>query len=69
MIPYGLVVLIASIILSGRFLFIKEASWWPKAVVIGLLAISLEWRYGFFLQAALGIMLAIYFQYIRVDHS
>jgi hypothetical protein len=65
MIPYGLIVLVASIALSGKYLFVREASLWSKIVVTGLLLVSLGWGYGFFLQAALGIVLATYFKYIR----
>jgi hypothetical protein len=68
-VPYGLVVLIALVFLSGKFFILKEISWRLKALVMGLVAISLGWRYGFFLQAALGITLAIYFKYVRIDHS
>jgi hypothetical protein len=33
--------------------------------ITGLLPVSLGWGYGFFLQAARGIVPAIYFEYIR----
>lgn len=65
MIPYGLIMLVASIGLSGKYLFVSESSRWSKILVAGLLLVSLGWSHGFFLQAAVGIVLAIYFKYIR----
>lgn len=61
--PYGSIVLIASIALTGVYVFVTEASHWSKAVVTGLLLVSLVWRYGMFLQVALGIFLSLYFTY------
>jgi hypothetical protein len=61
--PYGLIVLVASIALTGAYVFATEASYWSKALVIALLLVSFAWRYGFFLRAALGVFLALYFTY------
>ncbi len=61
--PYGLIVLVASIALTGVYVFVTEASYWSKALVMGLLLVSFVWRYGMFLQVALGIFLSLYFTY------
>jgi hypothetical protein len=63
--PYGLIVLVASIALTGVYVFVTEASYWSKALVVGLLLVSLVWRYGMFLQVALGIFLSLYFTYLK----
>lgn len=63
--PYGLIVLVGSIALSGVYVFAAEEPFWSKALVAGLLAVSLVWRYGLFLQVALGIFLSLYFTYIK----
>jgi hypothetical protein len=34
--PYGLIPLVASVILTGLYLY-TEAVWWSKALVVGLL--------------------------------
>jgi hypothetical protein len=59
--PYGLIALAASIALTALYVFVTEASSWSKALVVGLLVVSLLWRYGLFLQVALGILLSLYF--------
>lgn len=63
--PYGFIALIASIALTSVYIFVSEASFWSKALVAGLLAVSLVWRYGMFLQVALSIILSLYFTYLR----
>jgi len=63
--PYGLIVLVASIAFTGAFVWLTEASAWWKAVVVGLLVASFFWRYGMFLQAGLGVGLSLYFTYLK----
>jgi len=63
--PYGSVPLIASIALTGGYVFATEASFWSKALVVGLLVVSLVWRYGLFLQVALSVFLLLYFTYLK----
>ena len=63
--PYGFLALIASIAPTSVYIFASEASFWSKALVVGLLAVSLVWRYGMFLQVALSIILSLYFTYLR----
>jgi hypothetical protein len=63
--PYGLIVLVASVALTGAFVFVTKASYWWKAVVVGLLVASFFWRYGMFLQVALGVSLSLYFTYLK----
>ena len=62
---YGLIPLLASIALTGVYVFVTEASLWSKALVAGLLAVSLVWRYGLYLQVGLGVFLVLYFMYLR----
>lgn len=62
---YGLILTVFTIALAAVFIFASEASWWTKALVGAVLATSFLWRYGLFLQAALGITLCLYFTYIR----
>jgi hypothetical protein len=63
--PYGLIVLAASVALAGVFVFVSEASFWSKSLVSGLLLLSFVWRYGMYLQVALGIFLSLYFTYLK----
>ena len=63
--PYGLIVLVAAIALVGVYVFASEASTWSKCLVAGLLLFSFMWRYGMFLQVALGIFLSLYFAYLK----
>jgi hypothetical protein len=63
--PYGFIALIASIALTSVYVFVTEASSWSKALVTGLLVVSLIWRYGFYLQVALGTFLSLYFTYLK----
>lgn len=62
---YGLIPLIASIALTGVYVFVTEASLWSKALVAGLLVVSLVSRYGLYLQVGLGVFLVLYFTYLR----
>jgi len=45
--------------------FVAEASLWAKALVVGLLAVSLVWRYGLFLRVILSVVLLLYFMYLK----
>ena len=63
--PYGLIVLVASIALTGVFVFVTDASYWWKALVLALLVLSLLWRYGVFLQVGLGVSLSLYLTYLK----
>ena len=63
--PYGLIVLVASFALTGVYVFVTEVSVWLKALFVGLLLVSLVWRYGLFLQAAMSVCLSLYFTYLK----
>lgn len=63
--PYGLIVQVASVALVAVFTFAAEASYWLKALVAGLLLCSFLWRYGLFLQVALGVSLSLYLTYLK----
>ena len=63
--PYDLIVLVASIALTAVFVFVTDAAYWWKALVVGLLVFSFLWRYGMFLQIALGVSLSLYFRYLK----
>ena len=63
--PYGLIVTVAAIALTGVYVLVTEASYWSKALVVALLLVSFGWRYGLFLQVALGVFLCLYFTYLK----
>jgi hypothetical protein len=63
--PYGLIVLVVSFALIGVYVFVTDVSWWLKALFVGLLLVSLEWRYGLFLQVGLSLCLSLYFRYLK----
>ena len=63
--PYALIALVASIALTVVYVLVTEASFWSKGLVAGLLVVSLVWRYGVFLQVALGIFLSLYFTCLK----
>ena len=63
--PYYLIVLVAVIAFTGVFVFAADVALWLKALVVGLLALSFLWRYGLFLQVAIGIGLSLYFTYLK----
>ena len=63
--PYGFIVMVASIALAGVYVFAAEASFWSKGLVAGLLLVSFVWRYGFFLRVALGVFLSLFFTYLK----
>jgi hypothetical protein len=60
-----LIVFVASISLTFVYIFVTDASYWSKALVTALLLGSFAWRYGFYLRAGLGVLLALYFTYLR----
>ena len=62
--PYGLIVLVVSVALTGVFVFVSEASYWSKALVVALMAVSFMWRYGFFLRVVVSVSLSLYFTYL-----
>jgi len=65
--PYGFIVLVATIALAVVYVFVSEASLWSKGLVTGLLLLSFVWRYGFLLQTALGVLLCLYFTYLKAQ--
>ena len=67
--PYGWIVMVATFGLAGVYIFGTDASLWSKALVTGLLLVSFLWRYGFFLRVALGVLLCLYFRYLKARSS
>ena len=67
--PYGLIVQIASVALAAAYVFITKTPLWSKILVLGLLLFSFLWRYGLFLQVALGISLSLYLTYLKSRSS
>jgi hypothetical protein len=63
--PYGLILLVVSFALTGVYVFAADVSCWLKALFVGLLLVSLEWRYGVFLQLGLSLCLSLYFRYLK----
>ena len=63
--PYGLIVLVVVVALTGVFVFESDAAYRWKGLAVGLLVFSLLWRYGLFLQVALGVWLSLYFAYLK----
>jgi hypothetical protein len=63
--PYGLIILVASIALTVVFVFVTDTSYWLKALVTALLVVSFAWRYGFYLRAGLGVFIALFFTYLK----
>lgn len=63
--PYGLIVMVASIALTGVYVFATDAAYWSKALVVALLLVSFAWRYGLFLRVALSVFLSLYFVYLK----
>jgi hypothetical protein len=66
--PYGLIVLVASLALTGVYVFVADVSRWSKALFAGLLLVSLVWRYGMFLQVAISVCLSLYFTYLKARY-
>jgi hypothetical protein len=63
--PYYFIVLVAVLALASVSVFVAEAAIWLKALVVGLLVLSWFWRYGLFLQVAIGVSLSLYFTYLK----
>jgi hypothetical protein len=63
--PYGLIVLFASIALVAAYVFVTYTPVWSKVLVVGLLFFSFVWRYGLFLKVALSVFLSLYFTYLK----
>ena len=66
--PYGLIVLVVSFALTGVYVCVTDVSRWLKVLCVGLLLVSLSWRYGLFLQLALGLCLSLYFTYLKARY-
>jgi hypothetical protein len=67
--PYYLIVLVAVISLTSAFVFAADVALWLKATVVGLLVLSFFWRYGFFVQVAIGMALSLYLTYLKARSS
>jgi len=63
--PYGLIVLFASIALAAVYVFVTDTPIWSKILVAGLLLFSFAWRYGLFLRVALSVFISLYFTYLK----
>jgi hypothetical protein len=56
--PYGLIPLVASVILTGLYLY-TEAAWWSKVLVVGLLLLSLACYFGYLHFPLFGLILRV----------
>ncbi len=56
--PYGLIPLVASVILTGLFLY-TEAALWSKVLVVGLLLLSLACYFGYLHFPVFGMILRV----------
>ena len=56
--PYGLMPLVASVILTGLYLF-TEAAWWSKALGVGVLLVSLACYFGTLPFPLFGLLLRV----------
>ena len=56
--PYGLIPLVASVILTGLYLF-TDAALWSKALVVGLLLVSLACYVGYLHFPLFGLLLRV----------
>ena len=56
--PYGLIPLVASVILTGLYLF-TEASWRSKILVVGLFMVSLACYLGYLHFPLFGLILRV----------
>jgi len=63
--PYGLIILVITLALAGKYVFAAEVSRWLKALIVGLLLLSLEWPHGVFLRLGLSLYIALYFIYMK----
>ena len=62
--PYGIIALVASIALTGTYVWTADAPGWTKVLAVAVLVISLAWRYGVFLQVGLSISILLYLRYM-----
>ena len=67
--PYGLIVTVAAIALVAVYALVTDVTLWLKAVAVVLLLCSFGWRYGVYLQAALGVSISLYFTYLKARAS
>ena len=65
---YGLIALVLSFALTGAYVFVTDVSRWLKALFVGLLLVSLSWRYGLFLQVALSLCISLYFTWLKARY-
>ena len=56
--PYGLIPLVASVILTGLYMF-TDAAWWSKALVAGLFLVSLACYFGTLPFPLFGLLLRV----------
>jgi hypothetical protein len=63
--PYYLIVLVGVLALASVFVIAADAALWIKVLVVGLLALSFFWRYGLFLQVAIGVSISLYLTYLK----
>lgn len=56
--PYGLIPLVASVILVGLYLY-TEAAGWSKVLVVGLLLVSLACYFGYLHFPLFGLILRV----------
>lgn len=56
--PYGLIPLVASVILTGLFLY-TEAGLWSKVLVVGLSLLSLACYFGYLHFPVFGMILRV----------
>ena len=56
--PYGLIPLVASLILTGLYLF-TDAALWSKVLVAGLLLVSLACYFGYLHFPLFGLLLRV----------
>jgi hypothetical protein len=56
--PYGLIPLVASVILTGLYLF-TDAALWSKVLVVGLLLVSLACYFGYLHFPLFGLLLRV----------
>lgn len=57
--------MVASVALACVYVFATEARFWSKALVAGLLGLSFVWSFGIYLQVGLGVILSLYFTYLK----
>ena len=62
---YGFIALVGSIALTAVYVLVTDAAYWLKALIAALLAVSLMWRFGLYLQVAISIFILYYLTYLR----